>query len=514
MRYSVVTLTPRTQEYPRGSRSIPSAHLPNGTLPTTHQPTRTTPSLFKPLQSRVSVRNRRELQTVALINAVLSWVVSILGYFVVTVSDIAQGTDWVKAAIIIISLVQTGFVFVKCRYQCIYLNDIKRLVTIEKMIYDSNYPSQWTLLRNAIFEGGFHMVVFIPTVSPKVAVTSYGLNSVFALDDAIYVLLLIRNYHTVEAIYWFSYMSRIRTYLFAHLVRVEVTYRFLFSCYLFEYPLRIVTGVIVGIVATPGLIEYLFVQVPWIQDYYTMWSEYWVISFTQVPVGYEDGIVNTLFGDASLLISVFTGMCLLGLLTSITMHSIDLDSIHSRIYSYLLYTKYKRKYLLQAVILTQRWWRLMEMRQKKRLHGPVIISYYSYLPTYRKVLTKCQRVKDHRFEEQINAFETAVRGKFRSMNEYLQPIQNAYDLIQDIIRSQYRLHVLTSNLLSQIRRCSGASSPHLAIPRHKKLQKGKSTYYSSQTLARAKAVALHNVRGRLINGNTTVFSLQKLRGNV
>ena len=462
---------------------------------------------------------REEMVAVVGANAMLSWVISVLGYFVVTMKkeDGNEGLnkDWIKASIGLLSLCQVVLIVLKRRYLSAYKKVVKRTASIGRFSLSLHqaFPSRWKAFCNFLLEALFHLIIFIPKLNFRTYLTSFGIYSEFALDDCFYLLILVRNYHTVELLYWTSYLSEARTYLFAQLVGVRVTKRFLFSSYLDAYALRIVTSVIVLIVVAPGLIEYLFARIDSIEDYFTIWAEYWVISVTQVPIGYGDDNVKTLFGNASLLVSCFTGIFLLGLLTSITMHTVDLNLVESNMYSELLYSKYKRKYQEQAVKLIQRWWRLMAMRRRKQLNAAIITCYYSYLLEYRGVLAKCQRVKDPRFEAQIDSFHRTVRHKFRSMNEYLNPVKDAYGFMQDIIRNQYRLYVLTSNLASMTRRhtaCSGArdlaAQKKRQRARKKLLQKGSTNNYTGQGFARAKLAAVHNVRGRLVPGAMSIYS--------
>lgn len=503
-----------------------SRHLPNFTFLTTHQRLPSSSTRLTQGKTRDSwkvTREREEMVAVVGAIAVLSWVVSGMGYFVVTMKkeDGNEGLlkDWIKVSIGLLSLCQCALIVLKHRYLKAYKKAVKRTASIGRfsLSLHQSFPSRRKALCNLLLEASFHLIIFIPKFNLRTYVSSFGIYSEFALDDCFYLFILARNYHTVELLYWMSYLSHARTYLFAQLVGVRVTKRFLFSSYLDAYALRIVTSGLLLIVAAPGVIEYLFARIESIQDYYTIWGEYWVISVTQVPIGYGDDSAKTLFGNASLLVSCFTGILLLGLLTSITMHTVDLNLVESSMYSELLYSKYKRKYEEPAAKLMQRWWRLMTMRRRKQLNGAIITCYYSCLLEYRGVLTKCQRVKDPRFEAQIEAFHRSARHKFRSMNEYLHPVNDAYGFMQDIIRNQYRLYILTSNLVSRTHRYSSTSgNKGLAAQkkqqkaRRKQLQKGNTNNYTGQGFARAKIAALHNVRGRLVQGTATLYPLCKL----
>jgi len=51
---------------------------------------------------------------------------------------------------------------------------------------------------------------------------------------------------------------------------------------------------------------------------------------------------------------------------------------------------------------------------------------------YGWIISKGQRVKDRRFERQINAFGMATARQFRAITEYLQPIPSAEAMVRAI----------------------------------------------------------------------------------
>lgn len=287
-------------------------------------------------------------------------------------------------------------------------------------------------LRQCLYECALHLVVFIPHVKLKLSIDTYGINSDYSLDDLVFLLIAVRNYHTLQVLYWCSRLSEVRAHLLARVVGAAYTRAFILRCYIAAHSVRLVITVIAVIVFLPGVIEYTFAKFAFLREYYTIWSEYWIISVTQAPVGYGDSSPNTLFGEVSLLISCFTGISLLGLTTAVAMSATELSLNEGNLYSELLYTRAKQRYREQAARMLQKWWRLMRMRMKDMRHPFVIIEFYTSLREYRSVITKCQKIKDNRFERQIEWITDTTHKNFRPLNEYLSPIRHAHTLVSAI----------------------------------------------------------------------------------
>jgi hypothetical protein len=202
-----------------------------------------------------------------------------------------------------------------------------------------------------------------------------------------------------------------------------------------------------------------------------------------------------------------------------------------------MYTRYKEKYTSLGVLLLQHWWRFMLMRRKHVRHGPTIVAFYANLRKYRGVIAICQRVKDRRFERQIQAFDASTAKQFRAVTEYLQPIRMAEGLVRDsqtreVIRTQYRIKLMARKAYKFARRhrpkaAKGASSissvtfsaspspePILFNPINSQSYKLKITpspRSGIKGLAKAKLKAHQKLIGRLIKDDSSQASISSSR---
>ena len=147
----------------------------------------------------------------------------------------------------------------------------------------------------------------------------------------------------------------------------------------------------------------------------------------------------------------------------------------------------------------------MKMRMSKKLHALNIIRFYSQLRIYRSILVACQQDKDTLFERQITAFDNYTHSQFHALNEYLQPINGAYPLLQDIYRNEYRIKSLCCSISKLTRRTFHHSSSHAdsAVSRNYSDSLEFSHLHQTHKLqfghkAQAKRHAYQNLVGRLI----------------
>jgi hypothetical protein len=199
-----------------------------------------------------------------------------------------------------------------------------------------------------------------------------------------------------------------------------------------------------------GLIEFIVERQSMDMD--VIWNNYWVVAYTLTTIGYGNVHPVTLDGQVFIVLGALFGTLIFGFLTTASSNSLSLSMSECNMYSHLLYTRHKAKFPAEAVVTLQLWWRLMKMRMSKKLHALNIIRFYSQLRTYRSTLVACQRVKDTLFTRQITAFDNSTHRQFHTLNEYLQPINGAYPLLQDIYRNEYRIKSLCRTLLKLARK--------------------------------------------------------------
>lgn len=457
---------------------------------------------------------RSLLRTLAGANAVISWVVSILGYQVVKDSSPHDGY---KIAICVLSLLQICLVIWYCSTSISFLERLR----LDLRLSPSPVPPLChspALLGLCLLECAFHLVV--PPVQELFAWHLYmlGTEATLTLDDLCYVLLLLRNYHSVRLLFWCSPLSTKRAYLFTKAVDVPFTSQFVVRAYLATYSLRLIFGVYLAIAILSGITVYVFEKAVAHSEFYSIANGVWLVAYTQTTEGYGEITPKTYFGCIAVLFSCFIGVFLLSLVVVQSSRIMSMSMAEASLYSQVVYSNRKRTFTKNAVVFIQKWWRLMHMRLHHSLDATVIVDFYSGQGKYLKVIQTCQRVKDRRFEWQIQAFQTHVEKECRRMTEYLQPVLIAEALVlttqtTDILRAQYSIKMKTQDISREMRKYRAKAhqgSSISPIPNSRPTSGrivSKHTYASSalsenKEMAIAKAKAHQKLIGRLIRDDT------------
>ena len=388
-------------------------------------------------------RTKKRIIAVTLANAAVSWLVTLVAYFVMADTDAISGGGTAtkaieKAIVIFLSLLQVALVvtYWKLRKRYWFGIDATHRVGRVSLLSLSPFPRSRSPfpVYKCILECALHLAVFPPNITAHFSIWVNGVYSDCSMDDLLFILMFMRNYHSIEAVYWCTLLPDARSHFIAKLVGVRVTKIYLYRCFMTMYIRPIVIAVVSLIVLLPGIIEYLFANISEIQQFYTIWTEYWIISVTQAPVGYGDSSSDTLFGKLSLLMSCFTGLILLGMTTSVSSSNLKMSLKECSLYSELLYTREKRRYEVQAGTLIQRWWKFMRMREGKKRKSRVIVEFYQYLGKYKKVIIECQRLRYYRFERAITALELFVHNTVRPLKDYLTPLRSTYETVMSLPR--------------------------------------------------------------------------------
>lgn len=469
---------------------------------------------------------RRVIQRTVTLNAVLSWAISFIGYWDVKERDeiATWHTDLVRALVCVISLAQVCLV-------CFYSSSLLTYSEGMRIAFKLGLLPVPPLLKSpqalciCLLECLFHLCIMPPRVSFQFQFYLFGTQSLLLVKDLLYVLILLRNYHTFQMLFWRSSLSTKTAYFFADFANVNFNFRWVLKGMLTTYAFRLILAVYGAVVLVNGLVAYILEKGTQSSSLDSVANGMWLVSVTQAIIGYGDITPMTFFGQLSLLFNCFFGSFCLSMLIGNLQSHVGLNLLESRMYSELAYARFKRKYEKQAVLLLQKWWKFMQMRHRGPRDGHVIIAFYSQLRVYGWIISKGQRVKDSRFERQIDAFGISTACQFRSITEYLQPVPSAEALViptqtLDIIRSEYRIKL-------QVKRISQFARKHR--PRHRNLERNcdaasassvsiaspspepslfrmsprlraasPSSTSGGRKLARAKLKAYHKLRGRLI----------------
>lgn len=154
-------------------------------------------------------------------------------------------------------------------------------------------------------------------------------------------------------------------------------------------------------------------------DFYTVSNGIWIVAHTQATIGYGEFTPKTYFGCLILIVSCLCGNLTLSLIVALSSRSLSLSQAESSLYTAVAYRQYQCLYRKEAVVLIQRWWRLMDMRLHHALSAAVVLEAGAG-----------EQTKDSRFEGQIEAFHVHVAKECRNMTEYLHPILHAESLVR------------------------------------------------------------------------------------
>lgn len=407
-----------------------------------------------------SLELRKRLQRVAGANAVLSWVLSVLGYLDVKDRNEAQEVntwvrDLIRGLICGISMVQIILIVLYSASLLQYLESVRVTLRLSPIPVPALRYSSEAIL-NCFAECAFHMLVVPPRLHIQGEIYQKGTYSLLSLNDFLYVLLLMRNYHSLQFLFWSSGFSTARVHFFTHVADMTFSNLFVLRCYLAAYSLKLVLGAYTVILVISGLCIFTFEKGSEEPSFAYVENGLWIAAITQSTVGFGDFFPTTYFGEAMTIASCFVGNFVLSIIISLSNTTMNLNLTECTLYSEIVYAKKKRHYARESALIIQRWWRLMKMRMMREIKGQTVVEFYSQLRKYREVISTCQRVKDRRFERQIDAFRSSTTQEFRRISEYLQPILTAESLVlstqtRDILRGQYQLKVKTKEILSRFR---------------------------------------------------------------
>jgi UDP-N-acetylmuramyl pentapeptide phosphotransferase/UDP-N-acetylglucosamine-1-phosphate transferase len=437
------------------------------------------------------------------VNAVCVSAEAFMGYFVV-LEDQEMGMvarrDSLKAGVCLLSLIQVALIV--C-YWITYVNYLEavQLALSPGSVIEKGLGHSPKMIGCCLAEAVFCLFTFYPGILFQV----HSLSSVieWSSDDLSYIFILLRSYQAGRLLYWLCPFSDMRTHIFARVTTVQHSSGFVMRCLVARFGFLLLAILCVFLVLVLGVMECVFERHNSDQDMDVIWNEFWLSAYTVTAIGYGHLSPKTVSGQVFIVFCTFFGALILGFLTTVSSNSLNLSLRESDMYSNLLYARHKENFDEEAILTLQRWWKFMKMRLSKKPNGPTVIRFYTQLRAYRATLVACQRGTDTLFERQIAAFDHSTHSRFRNLSEYLQPTHNAYPLLQDIYRNEYRIKSLCRGLYKLTRRYK--VGPQLKHASDTSILNEIQTTSSSQAVAKsrfgqkakAKLNAYQNVVSRL-----------------
>lgn len=316
---------------------------------------------------------RKRMQKIVLVNAMLSWVVTGLGYVIVAQKQNQALKDAllceeIKAVVSFLSLIQVFLVILYRSYSLSYQEAVRLALLLSPTPIKRLRKSPKHIAQSTC-ECLLHIVTMVPNFDQPMSYHFLGIS----LDTLLFLLLLLRNYHTVQMLYWWSRFSDLRTHHYAKIANFEVSSKFVMRCDLAVNGAGVIFLFYAAMVAISGLLQYA-IDLESMTSGNDIWDKFWEVTVTQATIGYGDGAPATSFGQLTMVISCFCGIGMLGFGNILSQSNLGLSLQECEMTSELLYMRTKQGYRLEATRILQRWWRLMKSQQSKQL--------WTFIPIY------------------------------------------------------------------------------------------------------------------------------------
>jgi len=280
-----------------------------------------------------------------------------------------------------------------------------------------------------VLEAAGHVFVPYPGLGLGVSLELGGVRTFYTLNDCLFVCLILRNYHLLRVLYWYSPFSHLRTLMYTRITTVTMGNLFLFRCYMKRYGLSLVVGIYGLVVGLAGPVQYVLEKTSSLQIDTSMWTSFFAVAYTQATIGYGVGGPTTIFAQLAITFSVFSGLFLQGLVTTAILDKSKLRLREFHMCAELMNSRDKRKHIDTVVRVIQSWWRLLKARMRKQPHVAIVSLFYRELAKFRLVLVHCYHINQGLFTNQIACFQSKVQTNLRQMNEYLYLVRHASELV-------------------------------------------------------------------------------------
>lgn len=280
-----------------------------------------------------------------------------------------------------------------------------------------------------LLEAAGHVLVPYPGLDMGVGMNLSGVQASYTLNDVLFVTLILRNYHLLRVLYWYSPFSHLRTLMYTRITTVTMGNFFLFKCYMKRYGLALVVGIYGLVVGLAGPVQYVLEKSSSTQVDTSMWTSFFAVAYTQATIGYGVGCPTILFAQMAIVVSIFSGIFLQALATNMIMHKSKLRLPEFHMCAELMNSRNKRKHLDTVARVIQSWWRLLKARMRKQPNVAIVSLFYRELSKFRLVLVHCYHINQGLFTNQVACFHTKVQTQLRQMNEYLYLVRHANELV-------------------------------------------------------------------------------------
>lgn len=376
---------------------------------------------------------RRRLRVISCLLALLSGLGSVLGYFV----GVLKGSDGdymgdsleVSAGLVILAVGEMGLLVGYWQSVCSY-EDLKNGVMKVDYVHTASLWHSPAFLGPCLLEIAVHMLAPYPGLTFSITMHQGGVDSTYSLNDLLFPVLILRNYHLLRVLYWFSPFSHLRTFMYMRITNVNSGNRFVFRGYLQKYGLLLIVWIYGLVVVIGGAAQYVLEKTSSAQTDKSLWTSLFTVAYTQANIGYGVATSTTLFSQVAIIASLFSGIFLQSFANATIQENSSLHLHEFRMCADILNAHYKRKHMLIIVKVIQSWWRLMKARMRKQPNSAVVALFYIDLAKFRTILVHIYRIQAGFFPNQVACFEEKVVSRIRRSNEYLYVVRHACAVVR------------------------------------------------------------------------------------
>lgn len=453
---------------------------------------------------------RKQLQWLSCLLVLINGVESVLGYFLRVVGGSEVGNAVVlSTGLMVLSVLEMVLIGLYWQQGWRY-EDLRYGVVRADHVHISSIWHAPGYFYPCVIEMAAHVLAPYPSFSLSVSISQGGVESQYTLEDMLFIAVVLRNYHFLRVLYWFSPFSHLRTFMYTRITNVTMGSRFIFRCYLQKYGLALVVGIYGLVCVMAGPVQYVLEKTSSAQVDTSLWTSWFTVAYTQTCIGYGVATPTTLFAQVAIILSIFSGIMLHSLANSYILEKSLLSITQFRMCAALQTNTYKRKHMSVIVHVIQSWWRLIMSRLKKRPNPVVVSLFYRNLAKFRRILVHCYRIHTGFFPNQIASFEDKVGTRIRRSSEYLYAVKHISHAVThtqtlDLARNQYFIKEMTKRIRNNVKKQLAQYSPQLTTSPSLNSPVSfvsrlnlSSPANKTRQFARAQQTAMQNVKQRLI----------------
>lgn len=384
----------------------------------------------------------KTLLRVALLNAVLSMLVSALGY--VALQPLSREREnvgglgiWLKAGIATLTMIQVSLLLLYHSNLQRYEGSQQRSLRMHQQLH-----TEWKL--PCLLEYGLHLFVLVPEAQ-SIGILYTGLR----LNDCLYIGVLLRNYDIARVGYWLWGLDAMRIQFYQGLMYTGD--RFLWKFWLNRVSISTVIIAYLLLLGYLGLLWDVFSQADSHIGEKSLSDSISTLAFSHSLLGFGLQTAHSFLSQFTLILCCLFGSYYLILLIAhsiktsvLTYHQEDLYRAIMHGYDLVVYRK-------EAVCLLQSWWKTQLARRKRLWMGEEFAHFHIKLVAFRATQAADMKDKGESLRVQIKTIDAAIHKRLVGLKEEVKEMRQTQRLSMKLslllLKSQHRIAVQTKFLI-------------------------------------------------------------------